>query len=147
MGIIDMDGFRSQKQFLCKEVGLLKVDEDTDAKKDTRSCRYVKKHIHKLPLGVPYGTMAYPIEALEELVLKFYEGIKKNGTLAYKGGIFERDLLIRNSFSKPGVFRSPKADALVWLETCGNRTELNAYHHCAKVEVEAFGHWLTNQVH
>ena len=48
-------------------------------------------------------------------------------------------------------FGCPKAealfDALVWLETCENHTELNAYHHCAKLEVEAFGHWLTSQVH
>ena len=44
--------------------------------KDARLCRYVKIHIHKLSLGVPYGTMAHPIEALEELVIKFYEGIK-----------------------------------------------------------------------
>ena len=46
-------------------------------------------------------------------------------------------------------FSCPKAehlfDDLVWLETYGNRTEPNAYQHCAKVEVEAFGHWLANQ--
>ena len=169
VGIIDMDGYRIQKQFLCKELGLLKVGEDTASsfffdirvrssdldEKDARSCRYVKKHIHKLPLGVPYGTMAYTIETLEELVLKFYEGIKKNGmsTLAYKGGIFERDLLKRLGIPSVNLecFGCPKAealfDALVWLETCGNHTELNAYQHCAKVEVEAFGQWLTNQTH
>ena len=93
MGIIDMDGFRIQKQFLCKELGLLKVGKDTASsfffdigvrwsdldEKDARSCRYIKKHIHKLPMGIPHGTKAYPIEALEELVIKFYEGIKKNG--------------------------------------------------------------------
>ena len=29
VGLINMDGFRIQKQFLCKELGLLKVGEDT----------------------------------------------------------------------------------------------------------------------
>jgi hypothetical protein len=39
-------------------------------------------------------------------------------------------------------FNCPKAeklfDQLIWLETCGNHLESNAYQHCAKVEVEAF---------
>ena len=169
LGIIDLDGFRIQKRFLCKELGLLKVGDDTASsfffdigvrwsdldEKDTRCCKYLIKKIHKLPLGVPRGTTAYPLKALEKLVVDFYKGIRRNGksTLAYKGGILERDLLKRLGIPSVNLecFGCPKAevlfDALVWLETCGNHTELNAYHHCAKVEVEAFGHWLTNQIH
>ena len=43
-------------------------------------------------------------------------------------------------------FGCPKAEGLierlVWLETCGNHTTADAYLHCPKVEVEAFGHWM-----
>ena len=72
------------------------------------------------------------------------------GTESQRWHIREESSSEGNSFSKPGEFRVPKAealfDSLVWLETCGNHIELNAYH-CAKVEVEAFGHWRTNQVY
>jgi hypothetical protein len=33
-------------------------------------------------------------------------------------------------------------DQLIWLETCGNHIENNAYQHCAKVEVEAYALWM-----
>ena len=74
------------------------------------------------------------------------------GTESQRWPIREESSSEGNSFSKPGEIRVPKAeslfDSLVWLETCGNHIELNAYHHCAKVEVEAaFGHWRTNQVY
>ena len=71
--------------------------------------------------------------------------------IAYNGGRIEKDLLKKTGipFVNRESFGCPKAehlfDDLVWLETYGNRTEPNAYQHCAKVEVEAFGHWLANQ--
>ena len=164
-----MDGFTIEKRFLCKELGLLKVGEDTASsfffdigvkwsdlnQKDRRSCEFVKRNIHKLPLGVPLDTEALPLSSLEEIVLHFYESVKKTktSTLAYKGGNLERSLLKRLGIPSVNLesFGCPKAealfDALVWLETCGNHIELNAYHHCAKVEVEAFGNWLSNQVY
>jgi hypothetical protein len=74
--------------------------------------------------------------------------IDSNSTIAFKGGHYERDLLA--SLRIPAVnlecFNCPKAeklfDQLIWLETCGNHLESNAYQHCAKVEVEAFAMWL-----
>ena len=169
VGVIDMDGFRIQKRFLCKELGLLKVGDDTASsfvfdigvrwsdldKKDTRCCKYlIRKSInfrweylvaHRLTLWRHWKSWS----------LIFTKAYKRDGksTLAYKGGILERDLLKRLGIPSVNLecFGCPTAealfDALVWLETCGNHTKLNAYHHCAKVEVEAFGHWLTNQVH
>ena len=76
VGVMDMDGFRIQKRFFCKELGLLKVGDDTASsfffnigvrwsdldEKDTRCCKYLIKKIHKLPLGVPHGTKAYPLK-------------------------------------------------------------------------------------
>jgi hypothetical protein len=61
---------------------------------------------------------------------------------------YERDLLA--SLRIPAVnlecFNCPKAEKifeqLIWLETCGNHFESNAYQHCAKVEVEAPAMWL-----
>ena len=127
--------------------------ERPDHQKDEKSCKFAMKKFHKLPgLGVPRGTKVFLLRSLEEIVVHFYESVKKpkNSTLAYKGGNLKRALLKR--LESPSVnlesFGCPKAealfDSLVWLETCGNHTELNAYHHCAKVE-ETFGHWLTNQ--
>ena len=161
--------FFTEMKALCKELGLLKVGEDTASsfffdigvrwsdlsQKDERHCKFLIENIHKLPLGVPRGTKAFPLKSLEGIVVDFYESVKKNkeSTLAYKGGNLERALLKRLRIPSVNLesFGCPKAealfDALVWLETCGNHTELNAYHHCAKVEVEAFGHWLANQVY
>lgn len=99
----------------------------------------MEEKIHKLPLGVP--------RAIKAIVADFYHNVKQSSesTLEYKGGHYERSLEFQQSIWEN--FGCPKAkhlfDALVWLETCGNHTELNAYHHCAKVEVEAFGHWLS----
>ena len=149
VGVLDMDGFRIEKRFLCKELGILKVGEDTASSfffnigvkwselspKNQRSCNFLTKKIHKLPIGLPRGTKAYPLRALEEIVATFYQQVKgnKKSTLAYKGGDIERDLLKRIGIPSVNLesFRCPKAEALfdnlVWLETCGNHTELNAY--------------------
>ena len=126
----DMDGFRIQKRFFCKELGLLKVGEDTASsfffdigvrwsdldEKDTRCCKYLTKQIHKRPSGVPRGTKAYSLKALEKLVINFYKGVRtdRKSTLAYKGGILERDLLKRLGIPSVNLecFGCPKAEAL-----------------------------------
>ena len=119
-------------------------------KKDRRTCMYVTKHIHKLPFGMPRDVKPVRISALEGIVMDFYQAVKQNGNfvLAYKGGHYEKDLLA--SLTIPGVnlenFGCPKAGELisdlVWLESCGNHTVPDAFAHCPKVEVEAYGHWL-----
>ena len=164
VAVIDMDGYRIQNKFLCKEMGLLKVG-DTEAKslffdinlrwddlthKDRRACKYVQTHIHKLPFGVPAGVDALPLSSLPKIISQLYENVRQNSrsAIAYKGGIYERDLLARLNIPALDLqdYGCPKAeklfDQLVWLETCGKHTENAAYQHCAKVEVEAFAMWV-----
>ena len=166
-GILDMDGFMVNGKFYCKELGLFKIGEvmarsvlfDTGlrwsdlSQKDKRTCMYVTKHIHKLPFGIPRDAKSARISALEEIVTDFYQTVKQNRTsvLAYKGGHYEKDLLA--SLTIPGVnlenFGCPKAGELmrdlVWLESCGNHIVPDAFAHCPKVEVEAYGLWLEKQ--
>ena len=150
VGILDMDGFQIGKKFFCKELGVIKVGDSEASsfffdiglhwnelnEKDKRTCNSVQKNIHRLPFGVPRGTKAFQISDLQAIVENFYREIQidSNSTIAFKGGHYERD------------FNCPKAeklfDQLIWLETCGNHLESNAYQHCAKVEVEAFAMWL-----
>ena len=163
VAVIDMDGYQIQNKFLCKEMGLLKVG-DTEAKsffdinlrwgdlthKDRKTCSYVQNRIHKLPLGVPRGIKAFQISELEAIVENFYIEIRKNpdSTIAYKGGHYEKDLLAKLNIPSVNLeyFGCPTAgellDQLIWLETCGNHIEDNAYQHCAKVEVEAYALWM-----
>ena len=119
-----------------------------------RSCNYVRTFIHKLPFDVPRGMKAFQISALEAIVENFYREIKvdTNSAIAYKGGHYERNLLA--SLNIPSInlecFQCPKAEGLfhqlVWLETCGHHLTNDAYWHCSKVEVEAFGVQLQRQL-
>ena len=68
--------------------------------------------------------------------------------IAYKGGHFEKDLLAKlgvPSFNLEHL-GCPKAGDLMsdlgWLETCGKHVVGEAYLHCPKVEVEAYGRWM-----
>ena len=162
--VMDMDGFVINKKFYCKELGLLKVG-DVAARsyffdigfewselwgKDRRTYDYVMRFIYKLPFGVPQGAGAYELLVLEEIVATFYYRAKRNerSIIAYKGGHFERDLLAKLNIPALNLecFGCPKAreliDQMIWLETCGNHTTCNAYLHCPKIDVEAFGQWL-----
>ena len=164
VGIIDMDGFPIGKKFYCKELGILKVG-DNDGKsyffdlgirwnelseQHKKTCKHVIKHVHKLPFGVPKGIDAYKHSQLEEIIIKFYHEAKQceNSTLAYKGGNFEKNLLIKLNIPHVNleIFGCPKAsqlfENLIWLETCGHHYGEHSYQHCPKVEVEAFGTWL-----
>ena len=170
VAIIDMDGFRVKKKFLCKELGILKVGDkqarsfffDIGIKdysqldpKDRRTCRFVSKHIHKLPLGVPpFCKHAIPLCHLDNIIRRFYNAcrIGENSTIAYKGGDVERELLDKLNIPSVNLedFKCPKADLLFSglkdVQTCGNHIEPNAYRHCPKVEVEAFGYWLKGRL-
>ena len=161
-GIIDMDGFTINKTFYCKEIGMLKMDEEvaisyhfempfkwidlTD--KYRKSCSYLIKHIHKLPF---HTANALPLNRLDDIVKDFHKNIGEKA-IVYKGGHIERDLL--KKLNIPGInleiFGCPKAEHLfsnlIWLETCGHHIGANPYKHCPKVEVEAFGTWLKKQI-
>ena len=160
--------FFVNKKFLCKELGVLKVGNDSAqsflfdiglrwcdlSAKDRRSCSYVKKHIYKLPFGVPSGVSALPLETLENIVVNLYQKTiqNENSAIAYKDGRLEKDLL--TSLGIPAVnlekFGCPKTASIiktmVWLETCGHHLVPDAFEHCPKVEVEAYGLWLENQL-
>ena len=168
VAIMDMDGYTINKKFLCKELGFLKVGDAVAqsftfdigirwsdlSPKDQRSSTYVQNHIHKLPFDVPVGGEALPITSLEAIVRDLYQSVKRssNSAIAYKGGHYEKDLL--TSLGIPAInlesFGCPKVDMLIpkliWLETCGKHLTSDAYHHCPKVEVEAFGEWLENHM-
>ena len=113
----------------------------------------MQRKIHRLPFGVPNGIEAHPIASSGKIVADFYNKVKKSSDsmIAYKGGHYERDLL--NLLKIPSVnlesFNCPQAEALlsalVWMDKCSNHTVSNAYHHCGKFEVEAFGCWLVSQ--
>ena len=164
---MDMDGYLVGKKFYCKELGIIKVGE-SEAKsfffdiglrwnelsqEEKQRCCFVRKKIHKLPFGVPREVKAIPISDLGTIVENFYREVRidSNSTIAYKGGHYERDLLasLKIPFVNLECFGCPKAEKLfsnlIWVETCGKHLEANAYEHCAKVEVEAFAHWLQEQ--
>ena len=68
-----MDGFTINKKFFCIELGFLKVGNAAAQSyryKDIKLCKYVKKHIHKLPVGVPPGVDALPLKSLKDIVTK-----------------------------------------------------------------------------
>ena len=157
VGIIDMDGFTIEKEFYCKELGILKVGDmaahsyffdiginwlDLSAK-DRKSCAFVMKHIHKLPFGVPSGVSALPLATLEDIVVKLYQETMQNENflIAYKGGCFEKDLLASRGIPSVNLerFGCPKASSIiktmVWLETCGQHLDPDAFEHCPKEEV------------
>ena len=162
-----MDGFQIGENIFFKELGLLKVGSkkatsyffdislrwDALTEKDKRTCGYVIRNIHKLTFGVPRGWKAMPLEQLPAIVKEFFAKQKQNGEscLAYKGGHLERDLL--RELEIPSVnledLGCPKADKLFnqlgSKKNCGKHLQRDAYHHCAKVEVEAFAHWLRQQ--
>ena len=108
------------------------------------------KHIHKLPFDVPFGVNFMKLSSLECVVSSFFCEVKRdvNSVLGYKGGHYEKDLLV--SLSIPSLnleeYGCPKAEELIktmiWLETCGHHLVPDAYLHCPNVEVEAYAQWM-----
>ena len=164
-GIIDMDGFKINKKFHCKELGTLRMDKEvavswhfdigiewTDLTyKDKKACMYLTKYIHKLPFHTTWSESTLPLSHLDDIVKDFYNDIGQR-MIAYKGGNIERDLL--KKLNIPGInledYGCPKAESLfnkqVWLETCGQHIGTDPYKHCPKTEVEAFGFWVKEQL-
>ena len=162
VGILDMDGFTVNKKFLCRELGIIKVGQETATSyhfdigiswadlspKDRKNCMYVGRHIHKLPLTACRGSL--PLSNLNGIVNDFYNNVQETekSVIAYKGGCLERNLL--KELKIPAVnlesFGCPKAKflfgKLTWIETCGQHIGTDPHKHCPKVEVEAFAAWL-----
>ena len=161
-GILDLDGFTVNKKFLCRELGIIKVGQETGSSyhfdigirwgdlspKDRKACMYVGRYVHKLPLVARRGSL--PLDNLNGIVNDFYNDVKtsEKSVIAYNGGCLERNLL--KELNIPAVnlesFGCPKAeqlfDKLSWLETCGQHIGADPHKHCPKVEVEAFMLWL-----
>ena len=156
--IIDMDGFIVNKKFYCKELGMLRINEEVAISyhfkmpfrwmdlndKDRKNCSHLIKNVHKLPL---YTANSLPPQHLEDIVKDFYDSIGKS-PIAYKGGSIEANLLRKLNIPSVNleIYGCPKAEYLfnnmVWLETCGKHIGTDPYLHCPKTEVEAFGEWL-----
>ena len=162
VGIIDLDGYTINKKFLCRELATIKVDQDTGTTyhfnigvrwgdltlKDRKSCMYVYRYIHKLPLIAHRGSL--PLDNLNGIVKDFYASVKETekSTLAYKGGCLERNLLKKLNIPATNLesYGCRKAEQLFsklpWIETCGQHIGTDPHKHCPKVEVEAFMIWL-----
>jgi hypothetical protein len=101
---------------------------------------------------VPAGIDAIPLSALKEIVRNLYGNMRKNSLVAYKGGNYEKNLLADLNIPSVNLecFSCPKAQKLfgqmIWLETCRKHLAVDAYQHCPKVEVEAYGLWLEQQL-
>jgi hypothetical protein len=99
---------------------------------------------------VPAGIDAIPLSALKETIRKLYDNTRKNSLIVYKGGSYEKNLLADIPSVNLECFGCPKAqklfDQMIWLETCGKHLTVYAYQHCPKVEVEACGLWLEEQL-
>ena len=84
VGIIDVDGFTIQKKWHCKELGTLRVCEYVTTsyffnigvrwsdlcEKIKRSCKFVARNIHKLPLYVTRVVTPCPLVELDDIVVK-----------------------------------------------------------------------------
>ena len=104
--IMDMDGFHINGNFLCKELAIIGVRSgqilsyffdigydryDMLSPKDQKSCHYVTRYIHGLPLGVPPHIQALPLNTLHSVV-RFCQRWFGNGIMAFKGGNHEKKL-------------------------------------------------------
>ena len=162
VGILDMDGFRVNKTFYCRELGVINVNEDIGTSyhfdtgldwsnltvKEQKCCAYVCRHIIKLPFKAHRGSL--PLSNLHGIVNDFYANIKKSekSVLAYKGGHLEESML--KELNIPAInlesFACPKAVCLFgklpWIETCEQHFGTEQHEHCPKVEVEAYAMWF-----
>ena len=172
IAILDMDGFVVNRHFYCQDLGVLRFGElyaesyffDIGLRwsdltpKDQRSCECVQTYIHQLPFDVPDGIDALPLRLLEDIITDFYLDARRASTsvIAYKGrdfeSHFERDVLTRLGIPAIDLeqYRCPKAEKLMddlgWLGPCRGHLKENAYKHCPKVEVEAYGCWLDKKL-
>lgn len=159
-GVIDMDGFTINKIFYCKELACIRKGQTYAtstlfdlglqwkdlSEKDKKAARFVERYIHKIRFTSPPNQPTVPLFRLPDIVKEFFS--EPDALVAYKGGHFEKDLLRRVGIPSINLESSgcPKAELLFkdlgWVETCGHHLTPNAYHHCPKVEVEAFAMWL-----
>ena len=106
-----MDGFLIGKKFYRKEIGMLEIGKEEAlsfifdlnihwkdlSPKQQKECMFLTKYIHKLPFQTKREVKTFQIDNLDTIVKNFYDRVKisNQSTLAYKGGHFERDLLLR----------------------------------------------------
>ena len=103
---------------------------------------------------MPAGVDTLPLSTLPRIISELYESKHQNlrSIIAYKGGHINKDLSADLNIPVLDLqnFGCPKAEKLmgdmIWLEACRKHLTTNAYQHCLKVEVEAYGLWLQKQI-
>ena len=163
--VLDLEGFEVQGQFLVRELGwcdwtgqhwgtthYYPIQPYSEAWKDRRLVRFVRRHIHGLPYTPTHREQARPAAALEqdvrELVHKFQQPDKT--VVAYKGGHYEKELLQRWGIPHFNLeqARCPKFDTMTRLcrpTSCGCQDH-PWRHHCPQIECYHFVHWMRGQL-
>lgn len=160
-GIIDLDGFHVEDEFLVREFGYIsmkwKVGKSKRydlspyghrlSKQDLKTIRYVKNNVTGLTFKPMLGELFYDLDDLDDHVVDFYESCKTSSrkVLAYKGGHVEQDLLddLEIPSENLEIYGCPKFSEL----QCEKYDRINCgYHiedlHCPRSEVTSFKDWL-----
>ena len=166
---MDMDGFRKNGKFQCKELGLKALDCNTSLSFhfysgprselsycELQSALWIEQNLFDIPCDAWwFGCLKH--SSLPRVVAGVYDVEQDNlqeweakGTVAYKGGQAEKNLL--NNLKIPSLnleeLGCPKVDVLVeeapfCFEHCGHHKTLLS--HCPKKEVLLFEWWFLRQ--
>ena len=104
-----MNGFPLGNNFLCKDMGIMKVGQhcglfllvqfgtawERPQPQGQENVHLCTNTIHKLPFGGPQGIEAFHISDLNIIVKNFHVQARKNSnfTIDYMHGCYEKDLL------------------------------------------------------
>lgn len=156
VAVMDMDGFRIRGRFWCKELGYLVLAKNpvvwsnlffsadvilSMGKQDWKQHdTIIRKGIYDIPI-TRRDTMAIRMEDLDVVVKTLYPGY---GTVAYKGGIIERNLLRQLGIPSLDLepLGCPKADVLAPMFPEARSCGLHRKGHCPRQEVTLFTKWM-----
>ena len=166
--LMDMDGYRKNGKFLCKELGIKGLDcrkalsfhfyhgprsELTD--REQQSARWIEQHVFDIPYD-DWWFGCLQTHSLSRVLAGVYDvdqeegGWEIKGTVAYKGGNVEKNLL--DDLKIPSLnleeLGCPKVEVLAEeapyvYEHCGHHKNLTI--HCPKKEVLLFEWWFLRQ--
>jgi len=158
VAILDMDGFRIKNEFRCKELGMLVLEEDpaiwsnlfysadvilSMTAQDWRQHDFIlKKNIYDIPI-TQRDSFSIKMEKVPEVVRDLYPGF---GTVAYKGGHIEKDLLKTMGIPSLNIesLGCPKADVLAPMFPEARQCGLHNKGHCPRQEVILFAKWIVH---
>lgn len=160
VGIVDMDGFTIRRKFCCKEIAILIMEEDpmmwnntfhsqavidSMSRNDWKTHDYVVNHrIYDVPI-YHRDFQSVRMECLDEVVLELYPDW---GTMAYKGGHYEKDLLEKLGIPSFNLeeLGCPKANQLAPRYDGCPQCGLHQFGHCPKQEVALFARWFCGEM-